>query len=144
MKSKNKYISFIIYFSIIYTILSILFLKTIAQPLINLWEFVIRNIFGNFLNYDPFIFVPICSGVISIAVYLSILIAGKISFFKNSDFKRILLGVIFIWFVNLLRLVIVIMSEKVSISFAKMIHVLSWFVVGAIILLLSLKTFKNK
>jgi len=143
MKIKKELTYFIIYFSIIYTILSILFLNTIASPLINLWEQVIKTIFGSYLNYEPFVFVPICSGVISIAVYLGIIISGKISLKRSVDIKLVLLSVLFIWFVNLLRLIIVILSEKVSLTFAKIVHITSWFLVGVIILYLSLETFKK-
>ncbi len=145
MKLKNNaIILFLIYFIVIYGILTFLLLNSIATPLISLWEFVIKNIFKETLNYAPFVFVPICSGVISISIYISIVFSSKIAFKKILDYTRVLEVVLFMWFINLLRLVIVLGSEKISLEVAKTTHILSWFVVGVIILYLSLKTFKER
>ena len=90
MKIKNQKYLFIIYFIIVYTLLNILFLNTIATNLINLWEYVIKQLFGNFFNYQAFVFVPVCSGVISLSIYLGIIIAGKIAYLKKVKIKSVL------------------------------------------------------
>lgn len=143
-KERKKLLMFVIYFTVIYSLLSFIFLKTIASPLINLWEYLIRGIFGDFFNYEPFIFVPICSGVISISVYLGLIISVNYSLKKKNDIKWVLLSVILIWVANFLRLLLVLVAEKISMTFAKAAHVLSWFLMGAVILYLALKTFKKK
>lgn len=135
---------FVIYFTVIYGVLSFIFLKTIAAPLINLWEYLIKSVFGNFFNYEPFIFVPVCSGVISIAIYLGIIFAGKISFKKKIDIKWALLSVLLIWLANFLRLLLVLLVEKISLQVSKITHIASWFVIGLIILYLALISFKKK
>ncbi len=143
-KKGKKLLMFVIYFTVIYSLLSFIFLKSIATPLINLWEYLIKSIFDNFFNYEPFIFVPVCSGVISIAIYLGITFAGKISFKKKLDIKWVLFSVLLIWIVNFLRLLLVLLAEKISLQVAKITHVASWFVVGLIIHSLVLKTFEKK
>jgi exosortase/archaeosortase family protein len=143
MHLDKKTINFIIYFTIIYTLLSFIFLKTIATPLINLWEYLIRSIFGDFLNYEPFIFVPICSGVISISVYLGIITSSKITLNKNSKIKWILLSVLLLWLANFLRILLVLLAEKISLSVSKTAHIVFWFAMGVVILYLILKTLKK-
>jgi hypothetical protein len=142
MKIKNQKYLFIIYFIIVYTLLNILFLNTIAINLINLWEYIIKHLFGNLFNYQAFIFVPVCSGVISLSIYLGIIIAGKIAYLKKVKIKSVLYTVLLLWLVNLLRLIIVLSAEKLSLTLAKITHIVSWFIVGAIILYLALKSFK--
>ncbi len=143
MHLDKKTINFIIYFTIIYTLLSFIFLKTIATPLINLWEYLIRSIFGDFLNYEPFIFVPICSGVISISVYIGIITSSKITLNKNSKIKWVLSSVLLLWVANFLRILLVLLAEKISLSVSKIAHILFWFTMGLVILYLILKTLKT-
>jgi exosortase/archaeosortase family protein len=142
-KERKKLLMFVIYFTVIYSLLSFIFLKSIAVPLINLWEYLIRSIFGDFFNYEPFIFVPVCSGVISISVYLGLVISANLSLEKKNDIKWVLLSVVLIWTANFLRLLLVLVSEKISLSLAKVVHVLSWFGIGVAILGLALITFKK-
>lgn len=143
MKFNKKYL-FIVYFIIFYTIISFILLKTIANPLVNLWVFLINSIFKNYFNYAAFIFVPICSGVISKSIYLSIILSIKIAFKTKIKIKWVLLSIIFIWVANLLRILIVLFVEKTSYSLAKTTHIVFWFIMGLIILGLSLKTIKKE
>jgi exosortase/archaeosortase family protein len=144
MKTKNKKYFFIFYFLVIYTLLSILFLKTIGQNLINLWEYLIRVIFGNVFNYQAFIFVPECSGVISISIYLGIIFAARIAYLKRIKIKQALSSIILLIVTNFLRLLIVLTTEKLGVVVAKVTHVVSWFLIGLVILYLALNSFKNK
>lgn len=139
MKLSKKYF-FLIYFIILYTIVSFILLKTIAQPLINLWEYLIKSIFKNAFNYSAFLFVPICSGVISKSTYLSVVFSFNLSYKKKISLKMLLTSIILIWIANFLRIVFVLWSEKISHSFANTTHILSWFFMGVVILYLALKT----
>lgn len=141
---KRKLIIFLIGFILIYFILSFILLKTIATPIVSLWEYIIKGIFKDYFNYEPFIFVPICSGVISISVYLGIIISSKIAKIKKIEIKWVLLSVLLIWLANFLRIILVLWSEKLGLVFTKITHNLSWFLVGAVILYLALKTFKKE
>jgi exosortase/archaeosortase family protein len=143
MKIKKQEYLFIFYFLIIYTLLSILFLQTIATNFINLWEYLIKIVFGNFFNYQAFIFVPECSGVISIAIYLGIVIAAKITYYKKIDIKRLLGSINLLLLANFIRLLIVLSSEKLSLSVAKVTHVVFWFLMGLVILYLAMKSFRK-
>lgn len=140
--SFNKKYLFLIYFIIFYVILSFLLLKTIASPLINLWEYLIKYIFSDYFNYSSFIFVPACSGVISISIYLAIVFAIKYSFLKKVNYKMLFLSVLLLWLINFLRILLVLWTEKASFALAKTTHVISWFVIGVFILYFALKSFK--
>jgi len=143
MKIKKKELLFIFYFLIIYTLLSILFLQTIAGNLISLWEYFIKIIFGNFFNYQAFIFVPECSGVISISIYLGIIISAKITYYKRVNLKKVLRSIIWLLVANFLRLLIVLWSEKISLGVAKVTHIVFWFLMGLVILYLAMKSFRK-
>jgi exosortase/archaeosortase family protein len=141
MKINKKYL-FIIYFIVLYIILSFILLKTIAKPLINLWEYLIKSVFLNYFNYSSFIFVPACSGVISTAIYLSIVFSIKYSFRKKVNYKALFKSILLLWSINLLRIVFVLWTEKASFALAKTAHVVSWFIIGIFILFFSIRSFK--
>jgi exosortase/archaeosortase family protein len=143
MEINKKTYLFLLYFIVLYSFLSIILLKTIGEPLIVFLEMIIRSIFKDLINYEAFIFVPICSGVISISIYLSIVFSWKYAFKKKVRYMVVVGSVLFLWLANLLRLVMVLFSEKVGLTFAKTMHVTSWFLIGAIILYLSLNSFKK-
>jgi exosortase/archaeosortase family protein len=143
MEIDKKTYLFLFYFIVLYSFLSIILLKTIGEPLIVFLEMIIRNIFNDLINYEAFVFVPICSGVISTSIYLSIVFSWKYAFKKKVKYMVVVGSVLFLWLANLLRLVLVLFSEKVGLAFAKTMHVASWFLIGAIILYLSLNSFKK-
>ncbi len=143
MEIDKKTYLFLLYFIVLYSFLSIILLKTIGEPLIIFLEMIIRGIFNDLINYDAFVFVPICSGVISASIYLSIVFSWKYAFKKKVRYLVVVGSLLFLQLANLLRLVLVLFSEKAGLTFAKSMHVASWFLIGAIILYLSLNSFKK-
>ena len=141
-KNKDK-ITFIISFLIIYSLLLWLALKFLAHPLLELQVNLIKSLFGSFFNYSGFLFVNECSGVVSIITYLSIILALTTIRLKEYLSRKVFFYSISLLFINFLRLIIVLLSGKISLGFARAIHILFWFVMGGIILLFVLRSRKS-
>jgi hypothetical protein len=60
---------FIIYFAIIYFAAIFLLINNLGRWLIDIQILLIKTIFGTYFNYNLFVFVPECSGLISIITY---------------------------------------------------------------------------
>ncbi|HOD89906.1 MAG TPA: hypothetical protein PKK56_02405 [archaeon] len=134
MISKKQKINFIIYFCLFYTISLILIFKIIGQPIMDFEINLIKNIFGNTLNYTPFLFAPFCSGLVGISIYLTIIFSlGITKIYKIKPIKTIIYTIT-LYLINIIRLIIVLLSEKINIEFAQTIHVISWFIIGGFIL----------
>jgi hypothetical protein len=48
-----------------------------------------------------------------------------------------------LWLANFLRILLVLLAEKISISVSKTAHIVFWFAMGVVILYLILKTLKK-
>ena len=141
-KNNINKIKFIITFIIIYIILT-LTTTPIGEKLIIIQRDLIFLVFGNYFNYHNFIFVPFCSGIVSISVLLSTVISFKVIKKKISFFWTIL-SIIFLFFINIIRLIFILFVEKISNSYilTEVGHVLSWFFMAIIIILLIKKIVK--
>ncbi len=135
----NKKIKFILYFIISFIVFLFIGLKVLAQPLIHLQVLLIKIIFGSFFNYLSFVFVPECSGIVSISAYLSIILAFKLVKIKAST-EIVLKSVLFLFIINIIRLIVVLFSEKISFVFAEIVHIISWFIIAVIIFWLVIKS----
>jgi exosortase/archaeosortase family protein len=137
----NEKIKFIIYFILIFIVFLFVGLNFFAIQLIDFQVMLIKNILGSIFNYASFIFVAECSGIISISVYLSVILA-LVAIKIKVNRKMILISIICLFLINILRLIIILASEKVSLLCAQIIHTLSWFLLIGIIFWLILKTKK--
>jgi len=143
MRTRLEKIKFIIWFVIIYSVLLLIGLKWFGNALIKLDTLVIKQVLGNIINYNSFIFVPECSGVVAIYAYLAIVL-GLIIVKYKVDWKWIINSVILLGIWNIIRIIIVVLSEKISFSLAQVLHVTFWFITGIIIVLLAIKSLKKK
>ena len=138
----NKYlkIKFVISFIISYILLIIL-LNPIGQKLVLFQKDLIYLLFGDYLNYQNFVFVPFCSGLISLSVYFSVIIGLKIIKIKTKN-SIIFLSIASLLLINILRLILILVIEKISnsILLTEITHIFSWFFMAVIILLLIKKT----
>lgn len=138
----NKYlkIKFVVSFIISYILLIILF-NPIGQKLVILQKDLIYLLFGNYFNYQNFVFVPFCSGLISLSVYFSVIIGLKIIKIKTKN-RMIFLSIVSLFLLNILRLIFILFIEKISNSvlLTETAHIFSWFFMAVIILLLIKKT----
>lgn len=141
-KNNINKIKFIITFIIIYIVLT-LTTTPIGEKLIIIQRDLIFLVFGNNFNYHNFIFVPFCSGIVSISVLLSTIISFKVIKQKISFFWTIL-SIILLFFINIIRLIFILFAEKISNSYilTEISHILSWFFMAIIIILLIKKIVK--
>ncbi len=141
-KNNINKIKFIITFIIIYILLT-LTTTPIGEKLIIIQRDLIFLVFGNYFNYHNFIFVPFCSGIVSISVLLSTIISFKVIKKKISFFWTIL-SIILLFFINIIRLIFILFAEKISNSYilTEISHILSWFFMAIIIILLIKKIVK--
>ena len=141
-KNNINKIKFIITFIIIYIILT-LTTTPIGEKLIIIQRDLIFLVFGNYFNYHNFIFVPFCSGIVSISVLLSTVISFKVIKKKISFFWTIL-SIILLFFINIIRLIFILFIEKISNSYVltEVGHILSWFFMAIIIIILIKKIVK--
>ncbi|MEI8364507.1 MAG: hypothetical protein WCF78_03555 [archaeon] len=142
MKTKLEKIKFIIWFVVIYSILLLVGLELFGNALIKLDTWIIKQVLGNIINYNSFIFVPECSGVVAISAYLAIIL-GLIIVKYKIDWKWIIGSVVLLGVWNIIRIIIVVIAEKVSFSLAQVLHVTLWFITGIIIVLLAIKSLKK-
>ncbi len=142
MKTKLEKIKFIIWFVVIYSVLLLVGLELFGNALINLDTWIIKQVLGNIINYNSFIFVPECSGVVAISAYLAIIL-GLIIVKYKIDWKWIIGSVVLLGVWNIIRIIIVVIAEKVSFSLAQVLHVTLWFITGIIIVLLAIKSLKK-
>jgi|GEM_PF-938876 len=142
MKTRLEKINFIAWFVAIYSVLLIIGLNLFGKALVGIDVWIIKKIFGNIINYNTIMFVPECSGVVAVSAYLAIVLSLIILKYKLK-WKCIVGFVLLLEFWNLVRIVIVIYSEKVSFLLAQVTHVIFWFITGIIIILLTIKSIKK-
>ena len=143
MKTRMEKIKFIGWFIVFYAILLTIGLKLIGNTLIRLDISIIKSIFGNIINYNSFIFVSECSGVVGVSAYLSIVLALVVVKYKI-DWRWVIGSIVLLSIWNIIRISIVLYSEKASFQLASFLHVTLWFVTGVIIVLLAIKSLKKK
>jgi exosortase/archaeosortase family protein len=142
MKKINK-IQYILLFIIIYILLTLFFINSIGQPLINLQLSIIKSIFANLINYSNFIFVPHCSGILSIITYLSLIIPFlfyKVRFKVLSIIKNIAI----LLFYNFFRLITILLGSLINNKLPEILHIFSWFFLFFIIFYMIREDLKNK
>jgi len=146
MKDRKEKISFIITFIISYFLLLTIGLAFFGKALINLEIDIIKSILCISINYDSFVFVGECSGVVAISCYLAIILGLYIikQYRKNIKWINVLYFCILLFIWNIIRIVLVLLSERISFSFAKVAHVIFWFVTFLIIVWLTIKSVKKK
>jgi len=142
MKTRFEKIKFIIWFTIIYTVFLAFGLSLLGKFLLKIDEEVIKFLFGNIINYNSFIFVSECSGIVSISAYLAIVLGLIITKYKMS-WKWIIGSIVILWAWNIIRILIVVISEKASFALAQILHIVFWFITGIIIVLLAIKSLKK-
>jgi len=123
MNTKEK-IKFILVFFISYFLLLAIGVFVFGNFLVGIEKQIIFWLLENNVNYEAFDFVVYCSGIVSISAYLGIVIAlGVIK--QKQSWKAIVLCVIVLFLVNLLRIIVVMLSEKVGWHHA--LHIIFWF-----------------
>jgi len=146
MKNIKEKISFIVAFIISYFFLLTLGLAFFGKSLINIEIELIKLILSTPINYDSFVFVAECSGIVAISCYLAIIIGLYIikQYRKNIKWINVIYSCIFLFIWNIIRIVLVLLSERISFSFAEVTHVLFWFVTFILIVWLTTKSVKKK
>jgi exosortase/archaeosortase family protein len=129
MKKKDKII-FVISFAVFYSLLLILGILVFGNLLLGIEEKIIYLLLGNSVNYNAFDFVVYCSGIVSIAAYLGVIFGFLVVRIKPV-LKVVIASIILLWVINLLRIIIVLLSEKIGLE--RSTHVLSWFLMGAVV-----------
>jgi exosortase/archaeosortase family protein len=123
MNTKEK-IRFILVFFISYFLFLAIGVFIFGNFLVGLEEKLIFWLLGNNVNYEAFDFVVYCSGIVSVSAYLGVIIALKTIKQKISN-KAIAVSTIVLFLVNLLRIIVVMLSEKAGLH--QELHIISWF-----------------
>jgi len=95
---------------------------------------LIIALLGKTVNYSAFEFVSYCSGLVSVSAYLGVCMA-LISIKQKVLARRVAIGVGILFLANILRLIAVLLSEKIGI--VQVVHVLSWFFMFVVIVWLA-------
>ncbi|HRS42262.1 MAG TPA: hypothetical protein P5530_00050 [Candidatus Diapherotrites archaeon] len=128
---KKQKIKFIVVFIVIYALLLLIGVFVFGNALVGLEEKIIHFLLGNSVNYEAFEFVVYCSGIVSVSAYLGV-IAGFLAIKQRVDCKMVWAGVILLFLINILRIMLVMLSEKVG--WHHTTHVMSWFLMVLVIL----------
>jgi len=146
MKNRKEKITFIIAFILAYFLLLTLGLALFGKGLMNFEIGIIKSIISTQINYDSFVFVGECSGIVAISCYLAIIIGLFVikQYRKNIKWITVIYSCIILFIWNIIRIVIVLLSERISFSFAEVSHVLLWFVTFLIIVWLTIKSLRKK
>ncbi|MFA5745314.1 MAG: hypothetical protein WCX82_00745 [archaeon] len=139
MNTKEKII-FIVSFVVAYALLLLLGVYVFGNFLVSGEEKIVHLILQNSVNYQAFDFVVYCSGIVSISAYLGVVIGFWVVTVKPK-LKLVLASVIVLLLVNLLRIIAVMLSEKIGIE--EPLHVFSWFLMGAVIVWLIKISYKK-
>lgn len=141
MNKKDKML-FVISFAIFYALLLIIGIFVFGNFLVNIDETIIRFILRDFVNYEAFEFVVYCSGIVSISAYLGV-IFGFLMIRIKPVLKVVLASTILLWSINILRIIIVMLSEKLG--WHQALHITSWFFMGAVVVwLIKISILKKK
>ncbi|MDD3178647.1 MAG: hypothetical protein PHR26_03960 [Candidatus ainarchaeum sp.] len=167
MKKYKEYIKFILIFIITYLLLSKILILSIGKKLIFLEEKIINLLFGKIINLNGFIFVPECSGILTISLFFGLIIAYHLSKKKSKPKistknqssssiyqnikkkynKKIIKNILILFIllkINLLRIIFIVLAKKISYKLAKIAHISLWFIFGIIIFILFLEYIKNE
>ena len=123
MDTKEK-IRFILVFFVSYFLFLAIGVFIFGNFLIGLEEKLIFWFLGNGVNYNAFDFVVYCSGIVSISAYLGVVAALKTINQKMSG-KVVVTSVFVLFLINLLRIMLVMLSERIGIH--QELHIISWF-----------------
>lgn len=136
---KKQKIKFIVVFIVIYALLLLIGVFVFGNVLVGLEKKIIHFLLGNSVNYEAFEFVVYCSGIVSVSAYLGV-IAGFLAIKQKVKSKMVWVGVILLFLINILRIMLVMLSEKVG--WHHTTHVMSWFLMVFVILWLIKKSLK--
>ncbi len=136
---KKQKIKFIVVFIVIYALLLLIGVFVFGNVLVGLEEKIIHFLLGNSVNYEAFEFVVYCSGIVSVSAYLGV-ISGFLAIKQKVKSKMVWVGVILLFLINILRIMLVMLSEKVG--WHHTTHVMSWFLMVFVILWLIKKSLK--
>lgn len=128
---KKQKIKFIVVFIVIYALLLLIGVFVFGNALVGLEEKIIHFLLGNSVNYEAFEFVVYCSGIVSVSAYLGV-ISGFLAIKQKVKSKMVWVGVILLFLINILRIMLVMLSEKVG--WHHTTHVMSWFLMVLVIL----------
>lgn len=140
MNTKEK-IRFILVFFVSYFLLLAIGVFIFGNLLIGLEEQIIYVLLKDAVNYEAFDFVVYCSGIVSISAYLGVVVALK-AIKQKLSWTPILLSIIVLFLVNLLRIIVVMLSEKVG--WHQQMHILSWFLMLFVVVWLVKITFQKQ
>jgi len=140
MNTKEK-IRFILVFFVSYFLLLAIGVFIFGNFLVGLEEKIIFWLLQNRVNYEAFDFVVYCSGIVSISAYLGVVIALK-TIKQKMSWTPILLSIIVLFLVNLLRIMVVMLSEKVG--WHQQTHIISWFLMLFVVVWLIKITFQKQ
>ncbi|MFH0905755.1 MAG: hypothetical protein V1824_00275 [archaeon] len=144
-KNNKEKISFLIWFIVIYALLLIISISLISNHLMAIQENIIRYLLMNSkINYENYIFTSYCSGIVSIATFLSIILALEIITIRKNikkkdkarKIKSIIIAIIILFLFNIIRLIIILLFGNISLGLSEIAHYLSWIVMGIVVLLL--------
>lgn len=128
---KKQKIKFLVVFIVAYALLLLLGIFIFGKVLVGVEEKIIRLILGTSVNYKAFDFVVYCSGIVSVSAYLGV-ITGFLATKHKVNYKVVLASVLLLFFINLLRIMLVMLAEKIG--WQHSVHVISWFLMGIAIL----------
>lgn len=123
MKTKEK-IRFIVAFFISYFLFLAIGVFVFGNFLVGLEEQIIYFLLKDSVNYQAFDFVVYCSGIVSISAYLGVVVALR-TIKEKISLKLVVASVIILFLLNLLRIMLVMLSEKIRLH--NPLHVASWF-----------------
>lgn len=141
MKDQKQLTFFLIKFFIIFLILSQIIELINLSFLTNFITFISASYLGLdfassivFVNGANFIVTNSCTGLVSGAILIALLFAGK----KPTTGKKLFLtvfGVCFLLLINIPRVMVVLLFAKVGYD-AELVHTLMWFVMSGVVLLI--------
>ncbi len=123
MKTKEK-IRFIVAFFISYFLFLAIGVFVFGNFLVGLEEQIIYFLLKDSVNYQAFDFVVYCSGIVSVSAYLGVVVALR-TIKEKISLKQVVASVIILFLLNLLRIMLVMLSEKIRLH--NPLHVASWF-----------------
>lgn len=139
--NKKQKIKFILVFAIAYALLLLLGVFVFGSLLVGLEEKLVHLLLGNYVNYQVFDFVVYCSGIVSVSAYLGVIV-GFWVIKQKTNYKVVLVSIILLFVINLLRIIVVMLSEKIG--WHQSVHVMSWFFMALVIVWLIKISMKKK
>ncbi len=130
-KEKAKFI--VVFFASYFLLLGVT-IYAFGDWLASSEENLIIALLGKTVNYSAFEFVPYCSGLVSVSAYLGVCMA-LLSIKQKVLARRVVIGVGILFLANVLRLIAVLLSEKIGL--VQGVHVFSWFFMFVVIVWLA-------